>query len=275
MYRRGNIIRLLQNIDVSKSSGPHRISGRMLKGTAHSIAPSITKLFNISITLGCLPQTWKLSSVVPIPKSADNTSPTNYRPISLLSVLSKLLEWHMYSQITSHLETHHPLSTSQWGFQSGRSTVTALLETTHNWFQFMDAGKEVGAVFFRSTKGFWLCTALCPAGQTEGSTTEWVYIKVDLWLLNAEKAESGSQWPNIWNSSGIVRCASRFCDWAPAIPHLHRWGDGCSSLRGKRTNCICWWHTAVQTNHMPGRLRCTARGYQQTGLLDWSKLPAV
>ena len=89
------IIHLLQNIDVSKSSGPDRISGRMLKGTAHSIAPSITKIFNMSITLGCFPQTWKLSNVVPIPKSANNTSPTNYRPISLLSVLNKLLERHV------------------------------------------------------------------------------------------------------------------------------------------------------------------------------------
>ena len=60
----------------------------------------------------------------------------------------------MYSQITSHLEIHHPLSTSQWGFQSGRSTVTALLETTHNWFQFMDTGKDVGAVFFDLQKAF-------------------------------------------------------------------------------------------------------------------------
>ena len=77
------IIHLLQNIDVSKSSGPDRISGQMLKGTAHSIALSITKLFNMSITLGCFPQTWKLSNAVPITKSADNTSPTNYRPISL------------------------------------------------------------------------------------------------------------------------------------------------------------------------------------------------
>ena len=82
------------------------------------------------------------------------SEPFNYRPISLLSVLSKLLERHMYSQITSHLETHHPLSTSQWGFQSGRSTVTALLETTHNWLQFMDTGKEVGAVFFDLQKAF-------------------------------------------------------------------------------------------------------------------------
>lgn len=75
---------LLQSIDVSKSSGPDKISGRMLKATAHSIAPSITKLFNQSIKLGCVPQTWKMSNIVPIPKSNDHTSPTNYRPISLV-----------------------------------------------------------------------------------------------------------------------------------------------------------------------------------------------
>ena len=91
----------------------------MLKGTAHSIAPSITT--NMSITLGCFPQIWKQSNVVPIPKSADNTSPTNYRPISFrLSVLSKLLERHMYRRITSHLETHHPLSTLNGAFSQCR-----------------------------------------------------------------------------------------------------------------------------------------------------------
>ena len=125
----------------------------MLKATAYSIAPSITKLFNLSIQLGCFPQTWKVSNVVPIPKSTDNTSP-NYRPISLLSVLSKLLERHMYCQITDHLETHHPLSSSQWGFHSWKATITALLETTHNWYQLMDAGKEIGAVFFDLKKAF-------------------------------------------------------------------------------------------------------------------------
>ena len=74
------VAQLLQSIDVSKSNGPDKISGRMLKATALSIAPSITKLFNLSIKLGCVPQTWKLSNVVPVPKSGDRTSLTNYRP---------------------------------------------------------------------------------------------------------------------------------------------------------------------------------------------------
>jgi len=60
----------------------------------------------------------------------------------------------MYCQITNHLETRHPLSSTQWGFQSGESTVTALLETIHNWFQLMDVGKEIRAVFFGLQKAF-------------------------------------------------------------------------------------------------------------------------
>ena len=83
---------LLQNIDVSKASGQDQISGRMLKATAASIAAPITQLFNKFISTGCFPTTWKQSNIVPIPKCGDKGDPTNYRPISLLPVLSKLLE---------------------------------------------------------------------------------------------------------------------------------------------------------------------------------------
>ena len=112
----------------------------MLKATALSIAPPITKLFNLSIKLGCVPQTWKMSNAVQIPKVCDHTSPTNYRPMSLLSVLSNVLERHiiLYDQITVHLETSHPLSNSQWGVRS----------------EWLEAGKEVTAVFFDLRKAF-------------------------------------------------------------------------------------------------------------------------
>ena len=83
---------LIHSLDVSKASGPDRISSRMLKGMLESIVPSLTKLFNISIRTGKFPQCWKESSIVPIPKGGDSSKPGNYRPISLLSIMSKLLE---------------------------------------------------------------------------------------------------------------------------------------------------------------------------------------
>jgi len=62
---------------------------------ATSIAPFVTRLFNLSIQSGKVPAEWKQFLVVPIPKSSDLSSPNNYRPISLLSILSKLLERHI------------------------------------------------------------------------------------------------------------------------------------------------------------------------------------
>ena len=129
---------LLLSIDVTKANGPDNVSGKMLKCTAHSIAPVITRIFNQSIMSGVFPQSWKSSNVVPIPKKSDKSSPTNYRPISLLSVLSKLLEKHVHSIISCHLEEIQSLSQSQWGFQKGESTLTGLLQTTQTWFQLLN-----------------------------------------------------------------------------------------------------------------------------------------
>ena len=145
---------LLATLDVSKSSGPDGISGKMLKHTAVSIASSVTQLFNQSIQSGRVPRGWKLSSVVPIPKSKKTHSPDNYRPISLLSILSKVLEKHIHNVIFEHLTRHHPLSDCQWGFRSGRSTVSALLSTVHHWLQLMESGKDVCAVFLDYQKAF-------------------------------------------------------------------------------------------------------------------------
>ena len=91
---------------------------------------------------------------MPVPKSNDTCQPSNYHPISLLSVLSKLLEKHLYKHILKHIESTMPLALQQWGFRSGRSTVSALLDVVHKWLQSMDIGKEICATFFDLRKAF-------------------------------------------------------------------------------------------------------------------------
>ena len=86
---------MLESLDVCKSNGPDSVSSTMLKNTTAFIAPSITKLFNQSIKSGRIPSEWKSSYVVPISKGGDTHHPGNYRPISLLPVMSKLLERHI------------------------------------------------------------------------------------------------------------------------------------------------------------------------------------
>ena len=67
---------------------------------------------------------------------------------------AKVLERHVHTLIMDHLHNHHPLSESQWGFEPGKSTITALLSTTHSWLTTLEEGKEIGAVFLDLQKAF-------------------------------------------------------------------------------------------------------------------------
>jgi len=140
----------LLTLDKSKAMGPDVVSATMLKCTATSIAPSVTLLFNLAIPSGKVPTEWKQSLVASIPKSSDLSSPNNYCPISLLSILSKLLEWHIHMLITTHLTENHILSDAHWGFSAGKGTVTALLDTTHRWLEMLDNGRMF-ALYFLTT----------------------------------------------------------------------------------------------------------------------------
>ena len=63
-----------------------------------------------------------------------------------------MLECHFYYLIANYLSEHHPLVNTQWGSQSGKSTVTALLATTYDWFTHLEAGRDIGSVFFWSVE---------------------------------------------------------------------------------------------------------------------------
>ena len=149
-----DIEQLLKGLDVLKANGPDGISAHMLRATSESIAPSLRSLFNLSITKSHFPKLWKSARVVPIPKSTSKHSPSGYRPISLLSILSKLLEKHFHLLITDHLSEHHPLLDAQWGFQKEKSTLTALISATHDWVKHLDKNKEICCIFFDFQKAF-------------------------------------------------------------------------------------------------------------------------
>ena len=139
----------------AKATGPDGISARMLKETASTIAPSVTELFNLSLHQQTFPSQWKYAKVVPIPKNSESkSSPNNYRPISLLPIVSKVFEKYIHSIISDHLDENCPIPTNQWGFQSGKSTTTALISTIHIWLNALDSGNEIATVFFDFKKAF-------------------------------------------------------------------------------------------------------------------------
>ncbi len=142
---------MLCSLDTCKASGPDCISGTMLKSIARSIAPVLTRLFNLS---GVVPDAWKTATVVPIPKSKDTKDPSNYRPISLLSIYCKMLERHISRLLSVHLKSVSPLSSSQWCFMPKKGTTTALISVLHDWHQQLNTGTDVCTIFFDLRKAF-------------------------------------------------------------------------------------------------------------------------
>ena len=127
----------------------------MLKSKSLSIAPSLCRLFNLSISTGTFPTSWKLGRITPIPKGTNKSLPSCYRPIpTVLPVASKLIEHHVKATIEEFLQANAPISSSQWGFMSNQSTVSALIRVLNDWQGALDQGNEVYIVFFDVSKAF-------------------------------------------------------------------------------------------------------------------------
>ena len=108
----------------------------------------------LSLATGSFPSEWKCARITPIFKSSDSSLPQNYRPISILPIVSKLLEQHIHSLVSKHLADNSPISTFQWGFMPRRSAISALCSLSHEWSQELDSGNEVCSVFFDLRKAF-------------------------------------------------------------------------------------------------------------------------
>ena len=148
---------LLMQLDTSKSTGTDEISSKMLKCaslSSSSIARLLSNLFNLSISTGIFPTAWKVGRITPIPKGTNNSLPSGYRPISVLPVVSKLIECHIKDVIETFLKLNYPISSRQWGFMSKRSTVSALIKVIEDWLYALDQGFEVCVVFFDISKAF-------------------------------------------------------------------------------------------------------------------------
>ena len=145
---------LLANYKINTASGPDGLSSKMLRGTAGSIAPALTTLFNLSLKLSTVPEDWKKSNITPIFKSGQTSEASNYRPISLLSLISKVLERCIHNRVMDFLLHNKLLSDHQFGFRPRFSTQDALLTATRDWHQSLTTHKQVAAVFFDVKKAF-------------------------------------------------------------------------------------------------------------------------
>ena len=141
-------------MDASKATGPDGIAPRLLREAGQSIVPSLTRLINLSLTLAKVPKSWKTANVIPLFKKGEKSDITNYRPVSLLPSVSKILERIVFKSVYNYIKDNHLLSPHQSGFQCGDSTINQLSFLYHTFCEALDHKKEVRIVFCDISKAF-------------------------------------------------------------------------------------------------------------------------
>jgi hypothetical protein len=144
----------LDKLNPSKSPGPDGLHPMLLKEAAEFLALPLSILFNKSLEEGTVPQSWKQACITPIYKKGSKKDPGNYRPVSLTSVVCKLMEGLVRDGIVDHLFSNNLLAPEQHGFISGRSCTTQLLECMEDWTQILDDRGAVDVIYFDFQKAF-------------------------------------------------------------------------------------------------------------------------
>ena len=142
-------------LEVSKASGPDGISPRLIKEAKHELLLPLQHIFNMSLQKSVFPDGWKKANVVPIFKNKGNpTDPNNYRPISLLNVLAKLMEKCVHKHLFNYFREYSVITSAQSGFIRGDSTTNQLLYLYDFICKCLDQGSEIRIVFCDISKAF-------------------------------------------------------------------------------------------------------------------------
>jgi hypothetical protein len=148
------ISKIIYSCKSKKSTGHDNISTKLLKRLVSCIKYPITILINKSLESGCVPKTLKLSKIIPIYKSNNKMQFNNYRPISLLPALSKILEKVVHHRLYKYCETNKLLYDRQFGFRPNHSTVDAMGTFVSDLLLAKEKRYDTIAVFLDLSKAF-------------------------------------------------------------------------------------------------------------------------
>ena len=142
--RPSTVRRLLRQLDPSKATGPDKVPSRVLKECAEVLAPPFSKLFSLCFRRGIQPSAWKIANVVPVYKKKKTRSETkNYRLVSLLSIVSKVMEKIISTSIMNFLERENLLPAYLFGFRSGLGAADLLTALNREWLTSINTGGAV------------------------------------------------------------------------------------------------------------------------------------
>jgi len=151
---RGELLAEMKLTNKKKSSGIDNIAPKVVAMCADNIITPLLHIYNLSFSTGVFPDKLKIAKTIPLYKKNSRFDPNNYRPISLLSIFSKLLERLMHKRLYSYLTKFNILFDRQFGFRHNHSTVMALIEIVDNIRENIDNGLSVLGIFLDLSKAF-------------------------------------------------------------------------------------------------------------------------
>ena len=148
------VLKAIDKLNVSKAPGPDGIHSRIIKECKESFSSAFTIIFNKSLHEGILPSQWKQANVKALFKKGKRTQCSNYRPVSLTSIVCKLFESIIRDHIVYFLEENQLISSHQHGFRSGHSCTTQLLELMEDFTDFYEMEIPFDCIYLDFAKAF-------------------------------------------------------------------------------------------------------------------------
>jgi Reverse transcriptase (RNA-dependent DNA polymerase)/Endonuclease-reverse transcriptase len=151
---KGGIVNLIKQLNQYKAFGPDEISPKLLKLAPEEFSDILLILFNKCFELNQIPSLWKSANVTPVFKKGNRSSPENYRPISLTSILCKMLEHILTSNLATFLEENNLFCSDQFGFRKNRSCELQLHRVCQDLAFILDNKEEADLIFLDFSKAF-------------------------------------------------------------------------------------------------------------------------
>jgi hypothetical protein len=145
---------ILLNLNINKSNGPDNISYRLLKSCASTLCDPLAYIFNKSLLLGIYPTNWKEAIVSALHKKDHKQLKSNYRPIALLTCMSKVFERCVFNELYSYLQDNNLLNTKNSGFKKQDSALNRLLVLSDEIYNGLDNYQDILITFLDISKAF-------------------------------------------------------------------------------------------------------------------------
>ena len=178
----------IMNLRKGSAPGPDHITPTLLQETSDAIVRPLAIIFAKSLAEGIVPDDWRCANITPIFKKGSKSSAGNYRPVSLTSVVCKIMESVIKDTIVAHLSASNIIAPSQHGFMPGRSCLTNLLEYLNKLTDIIDSGESADIVYLDFAKAFdkvphKRLLAKLSASGINGNVLKWI----EAWLTDRKQ----------------------------------------------------------------------------------------